>query len=343
MQKPSFLSLVDLASVRAGGEVLYASDEWFAPAENLLKEGRGVWIEGKYTENGKWMDGWETARHGKLKRGGRDVCIIKLGFAGVIAGVDIDTLHFTGNYAQHASIEAACIESDLPWFMIHQDDSIWHEILPKSELVGGTPDAGHNYFSINSPQRWTHLRFSIYPDGGVSRLRVYGLGSINWDKVRESNELIDLASVRCGAKIVACSNDYFSQPINLLMPGRAADMGDGWESRRSREDGHFDWVIIQLGSRGHFKAIEVDTKWFKGNYPHEFSLQGCNVSMDDLKDQSIPEEAWRDIVPRRPGAGHSRMVFFASDLGCDPLITHIRLNSFPDGGVSRIRVFGHAA
>ena len=152
------LRWIDLAQARLGGEVIYATDDFFAEKENLIKPGRGVFIEDKYTENGKWMDGWESRRK---RVDGHDYAVLKLGLSGVIKGFDIDTNHFLGNHPPHASVEACCLpEGQSPDF---HDDSIWTEILSKSELAPGS----QNFFEISSQQRWTHLRLHIYPDGGV--------------------------------------------------------------------------------------------------------------------------------------------------------------------------------
>src|SRR5437867_12624766 len=99
----AFSGLVDLASSRLGGKALLASDEFFAPKENLLKPGRGILVPEKYTPRGKWMDGWETRRK---RTAGNDWCIIKLGVSGIIKGVDIDTNHFIGYSTKQAWIDA---------------------------------------------------------------------------------------------------------------------------------------------------------------------------------------------------------------------------------------------
>ena len=63
---------------------------------------------------------------------------------------------------------------------------------------------------------------------------------------------------------------------NLLLPGRAENMGGGWETRRKRAPGH-DWILIRLGARGTINTIEVDTNHFKGNYPDRCSLEGIDA------------------------------------------------------------------
>eukprot|EP01083_Nonionella_stella_P147330 464665_1 len=329
---------LNLAAEDLGSEVLYATDEWFAPAANLLKDGRGVWIEDKYTENGKWMDGWESRRHGSYSRGGVDSCYIKLGCPGRINKVDIDTNHFTGNYACFASISVCNVPGDPAWFYVR--DEKWTELLPKTKLDGGAAGEGHNIHSITNSGSWTHLRLDIYPDGGVARLKVFGEATPDFSTIPAS-QIINLADVRLGAKPVSCSNMFFSSPWNLILPGRAENMASGWETQRSREKDHCDWVILALGSRGTIDAVEVDTTHFKGNYPHLFEIHGV-----DLEDGATPigpvSSKWTDVVEQTKGQAHSRMVFRASDLKFEPraTFTHLKLTVYPDGGLSRLRVYG---
>ncbi len=161
---PDFTDLVDLASERLGGAVLFANDEFFAPKENLLKASAPVFIEGKYTERGKWMDGWESARR---RTPGFDWCLIRLGVAGVVRGVVVDTAHFKGNFPESCSLEAcragegASDYATLPWA----------EVLPRARLQAHTRHLYEQELRDAGPV--THLRFNIYPDGGVSRLRVH--------------------------------------------------------------------------------------------------------------------------------------------------------------------------
>src|SRR3954447_21337089 len=103
---PAFTKLTDLAAERLGGKALVCSDDFFAPKENLLKPGRGIFIPDKFTDHGKWMDGWETRRR---RTPGYDWCIIQLGLPGKITGVDVDTNHFLGNFPEYCSIETASV------------------------------------------------------------------------------------------------------------------------------------------------------------------------------------------------------------------------------------------
>lgn len=334
VETASFTGLVDLASERLGGKALLASDEFFAEKENLLKPGRGIFIPDKYTENGKWMDGWESRRK---RVPGHDWCIIRLGLRGVIKGVDIDTNHFLGNHPPYASIEACNAESDEAAM---SGNCEWVQILQKVALRPGS----QNLFSImpppmTEPHAWTHIRLNIYPDGGVARLRVYGEVAPDWESLPDE-ALLDLAGVQHGGQVVAASDMFFGNKDNLIMPGRAANMGDGWESRRRRGPGH-DWAVVKLGAPGVIEKIEVDTNHFKGNYPDRCMVEACyqpDLSIDTL---NVHDVTWTEIIPETKLEAHKQHVF--ENIEYRNPVTHVRLNIYPDGGVSRLRVLGKRA
>ena len=310
-----FRDALDLASERLGGSVLYATDDYFAEKENLLKPHKPVWKEHEYTDRGKWMDGWESRRK---RTPGHDFAIVRLGARGVVRGVVVDTSFFRGNYPSHCSIEATSMqpESDV------ESLTGWTEILPKSPLNGDS----ENLFAIDSPYAFTHLRFHIYPDGGVARLRVHGDVVPEWRRAGGLSNELDLAAAENGGDVLGCSDMFFGPKHNLIMPGRAHNMSDGWETRRRRGPGH-DWVIVQLAAEAVVRRIEVDTNHFKGNYPDTASIEGCR------------SDEWVDVLPRTKLQAHTRHMFI--DLHRGP-VTQLRLNVFPDGGVSRLRVHGVA-
>ncbi len=329
-----FTELIDLASERLGGAALYANDEFFAPKENLLKTSAPVFIEGKYTDLGKWMDGWESRR----KRAPNlhefyDWCIIRLGLPGVIRGVVVDTSHFRGNFPSHCSLEACTVAGypDAEQFAA----TAWTEVLPKAELQGNTP----NQFAIDAPQRVTHLRFKIYPDGGVARLRVYGDVLPDWERLLRRKSELDLAAVENGGLVIACSDMFFGHRHNLIMPGRALNMSDGWETKRRRGPG-YDWSIIKLGRAGTIGRVEVDTSWFKGNFPESCSIEACNLSGSEPEDFSGLD--WKEVLPRTRLHAHTRH-FFEDEIQSVGAATHVRFNIFPDGGVSRLRIYGRVS
>ncbi len=325
-----FTELVDLASERLGGAVLYANDDFFAPKENLLKAASPVFIEGKYTDLGKWMDGWESRRR---RTPGFDWCVVRLGLAGIIRGVVVDTSHFRGNYPEHCSIEACAVDGLPATEQLISDATPWTEILPQSKLEGDS----HNPFTITNDERWTHLRFKIYPDGGVARLRVYGEVVPDWNRLQTIGGEIDLAAIENGGLVLSCSDMFFGHRHNLIMPGRALNMSDGWETKRRRGPGH-DWTILKLGKPGHIRRLEVDTSWFKGNFPESCSLEACNAVDASLERLQDPDFMWKPVLARTKLQAHTRhLVDEVMDAG---LTTHVRFNIFPDGGVSRLRVYG---
>ncbi len=317
----NFTKLIDLAAERTGGLVLETTDDFFARKENLIKPGRGIFIEGKYTDNGKWMDGWESRRK---RVPGHDWCVVELGLRGIIAGVDIDTNHFLGNHPPHASIEAACVNG------VPNDDD-WHEILAKISLEPGS----QNLFEIDSEQEWTHVRLHIYPDGGVARLKVYGEVKPDWTQV-SPQENIDLIAVENGGRVISCNDMFFSDKDNLIMPHRGENMGDGWETKRRRGPGH-DWCILKLGHPGGVKTVEVDTCHFKGNFPDRCSLEAINAP--DAKDEDLESMDWQPFMPETKLSADYQH-YFQSELLHHSVITHVRFNIYPDGGISRLRLTG---
>ena len=328
-----FTELIDLASEKVGGAVLVANDDFFAPKENLLKASEPVFIEGKYTDRGKWMDGWESRRR---RTPGFDWCIIRLGLAGIVRGVVVDTSYFRGNYPEQCSLEGASF-ARLPSEAELLDEAVeWTPLLQQVQLNGDS----RNPFAIDSSKRLTHLRFKIYPDGGVARLRVYGEVVPDWERLKRAGH-IDLAAAENGALVLSCSDMFFGHRHNLIMPGRAADMSDGWETKRRRGPGH-DWAIIKLARPGHIHALEVDTSHFKGNFPESCSLEATNAAATGAKDLTDPSVPWKDVLPRTKLQAHTRH-YFDQELTNAGVVSHLRFNIFPDGGVSRLRVYGTLA
>ncbi|WP_295893586.1 allantoicase [uncultured Vibrio sp.] len=320
-----FQDYTNLADERLGAEALYATDDFFADKSRLLRREAPEWKDDVYDDNGKWMDGWESRR----KRGeGYDYCVVKLGLAGTIAGVDIDTTWFTGNFPPSASLDACYSPEGAP-----SDSQEWDEIIASTSLEGDK----HHLVQIESDKVYTHVRLNIYPDGGVARLRVYGRPSVDWDNLSATQQ-IDFAAVENGGRALACSDEHYGTKSNILGPGRGENMGDGWETARRRTPGN-DWVIVALGHSADISRVVVDTAHFKGNYPDSCSIQAAYVkggTDDQVETQSL---FWRELLPAQKLSAHELHEFNeqVNDLGA---ITHVRLNIFPDGGISRLRLFG---
>ncbi len=331
----SFTRWPDLASARLGGRALAASDEFFAPKERLLRAEPPEWRPDEYTDRGKWMDGWETRR----RRGaGHDWVVVRLGVPGEIRGVDVDTTHFKGNHPESAEVEACAIETepaDGAWESVG-----WRTIVPRAPL---TPDAP-NPFPVESPDTWSHVRLAIHPDGGVARLRVHGVARPDWGRLAVGGP-VDLALLAHGGRIVATSDAFFGAASNLLSPGPSSGMFDGWETRRRRGPGH-DWVVVALGRRGRIVRVEIGTRYFRGNYPESASLEAVDAPGADDPEAELElldeSGAWSEILPRvglEPDADHA---YEPPELR-PALATHVRLRIYPDGGISRLRLFGEPA
>jgi allantoicase len=322
-----FTELIDLAAERLGGAVLVANDEFFAGKENLLKASAPIFIEGKYTDLGKWMDGWETRRR---RTPGFDWCIIRLGLPGIVRGIIVDTSFFRGNYPEQCSLEACSVDGQPDVETLTSQNIEWTEILPLSQLKGDS----QNRFDVHNDQRFTHLRFKIYPDGGVARLRVYGKVVPDFDRLKRVGGEIDLAAVENGGLVLSCSDMFFGHRHNLIMPGRALNMSDGWETKRRRGPGH-DWSIIKLGAVGRIRRVEVDTSYFKGNFPESCALEACH-SVQSSPDASA---SWQTVLARTKLQAHTRH-FFDDEIQDVGPVSHVRFNIYPDGGVSRLRIYG---
>ena len=316
-----FTTLPDLASRRLGGGVVWANDELFAAADNLVDPEPPSFQPRSFGPKGQIYDGWETRRR---RESGYDQAIVRLGAPGVVRGVVIDTAHFTGNYPPYASVEGCGVEGyPSPAELA---EAPWVSLLPKVALAGDT----RNSFAVDQRLRVTHVRLSIYPDGGVARLRVHG------EAVADPRPLallpVDLAALEHGGHVVACSNMFYGSPNNLLMPGLAATMGEGWETARRRDEGN-DWVVIRLGVPGRVRLAELDTSHFKGNAPGQAALRGIDARAGELDDA----DAWFDLLPRtrlQPDTRHRFATLAAADA------THVRLDVYPDGGMARLRLFG---
>ena len=323
---------INLASARLGAKGLFSTDEFFAPLSRMLSDELPLWDPDLYDDNGKWMDGWESRRK---RVPGHDHAVVKLAMAGRIAGFDVDTHYFTGNYPPFASIEAASSPDADP---DPNDDSAWTELVAKSPLGSSR----HHYFeNADKTKIWTHLRLHIYPDGGVARLRVYGTAAFDWSRVTAGEE-IDLGYIFHGAKALHWSDAHYGHPDKMLGPGRGLNMGDGWETKRRRGPGH-DWAIIRLGHPGRLKRIVVDTHFFKGNYPDTCEILGANLPShaDSFSEAEIvASENWQVILPKQKLQMDHPHEFSGDMLKDIGPVTHIRYAMHPDGGTMRLRLFG---
>ncbi len=330
---PPWTSMHDLAGEHMGGAVIAWDDDFFAEAANLIRREEPRFDAERFTDRGKWMDGWETRRR---RTPGHDWAIVQLGTRAHLAGVDVDTAHFVGNAPSHAAIDIADWSGEAPdWSADAATDAgstQWMESIQWIEAVPQQPvrDCSHNWFPIAEAGPATLVRLRIYPDGGVARLRVYGTPAIDWQQLIASATRLDLACATVGGRVLDTSDRFFAHPENLILPTRPRNMGEGWETRRRRGPGH-DWITVALGHRARIDEVVVDTAFYKGNFP-----ESCEVA---ARRTDAPEGDWTTIVARTPlmaDAVH-RLEVAATDSG--PW-DELRLTIHPDGGVARLQAFG---
>ena len=318
---PAFLTLPDLASRALFSSVVAANDELFAQRENLIRPEAPTFHPEDFGNKGKSYDGWETRRR---REPGSDWAIVRLGIPGVVHGVVIDTSWFKGNYPPFASVEGAHVDG------YPGPDALataqWFPLVAKSEIAGDT----RNYFAIDDPRRFTHIRLTIYPDGGVARFRVHG-EPVPDPVLLEGTQ--DLAGLENGGRVVACSNEFYSSPSNLLRPDRARIMGEGWENARRRDGGN-DFVVVQLGARGSIRKIELDTSYFIGNSAGWARLTAVDATTPGALEQP---DAWIEVVGKTRLQPDTRHFF---PMRPTAPVTHVRLDVYPDGGLARLRVNG---
>ena len=315
--------LIDLAQPRLGTKVIYKTDDFFASANRIISPTEPVFKVGVFDKHGKWMDGWESRRK---RTAGHDFIIIKLGKPGTIKKVDVDTSHFNGNQPAMVLIEGANSNSN----KINQLK--WQPLLSKKKTKANS----HHYFTVNSNKVFTHIKFNIFPDGGVARLRLYG-------SIAKSNKLknkkINLASLLDGSSVIACNNEHFGKAENILAPGKAKNMGDGWETRRRRGKG-FDWLILNSLDGKEIDKIEISTHHFKGNFPSHCSLQAAYLPNSKNSKQIVKSSNnWKYLL-KDAKLSANKVHVFKNNLMKKDKINFIKINIFPDGGISRFRIYG---
>jgi allantoicase len=307
-----FTQLPDLAGRAVGGAVVAADDEFFAAKENLILPHPPVARE-EFGHRGKEYDGWETRRR---RSPGFDRAVVRLGAPGIVAGVVVDTSFFTGNYPPRASLEGAAVEGHPSAAELETAD--WQPLLPLSDLAGDTANA----FAVDSDRRVTHVRLAIHPDGGVARLRVHG--TVVPDPRLVDAGPFDLAALENGGRVTGVSDEFYGRPAQLIAPGLARSMGEGWETRRRRGEGN-DWVELALAAEGVVTLAELDTTWFLGNAPATASLTGWGPDGEVL------------LLPRTRLQPDTRHRFV---LGSAGRVERVRLDVLPDGGMARLRLWG---
>jgi allantoicase len=319
---------VDLAQPRLGSEVVFATDDFFADKARLINPADPVFIPGKYDANGKWMDGWESRRK---RTPGHDWCIVRLGVPGVIAGFEIDTRHFTGNYPPGAALEICRSDEKVP-----DEQAGWTKVTDRLALNGDD----RIYVPIDHGEPVTHVRLHIFPDGGVARLRIWGRVAKDWATV-DPEARLDLLAMENGGRGIIANDEHYGRIENLTAPGRGVNMGDGWETRRRREPGH-DWAVLALGAPGLIEEVIIDTAHFKGNYPDRCFLQAAPDAAGTPEEMAMLSESWPVLLPETKLEADKVHVCRDGLAELGP-VRFVRLNIVPDGGISRLRLIGRVA
>ena len=318
--------LIDLAQPRLGSKVIFKTDDFFASANRIIDPSSPVFKEGLFNKNGKWMDGWESRRK---RTPGHDYLIVKLGKPGSISKVNVDTSHFNGNQPSMISIDACNSKSN------NIKSFKWKNLVSKKKTKANS----HHIFKTSSKSVFTHIKLNIFPDGGVARLRLYG--SISKENNNFGKKTINLASLLDGASVVACNNEHFGKAENILAPGKAKNMGDGWETRRRRDKG-FDWLILNSIDGEMIDKIEISTHHFKGNFPSHCSLQAAYIPTKKSSSSIVnSSNNWKTLMNKTTLKANKTHTF-KNTLMKKNKINFIKINIFPDGGISRFRIFGKA-
>ena len=316
--------LIDLAQPNLGSKVIFKTDEFFASANRIINPLPPVFKSGIFDKNGKWMDGWETRRR---RTSGHDYLIIKLGKPGSVKKIDIDTSHFNGNQPNMISIQGCNSKSN------NIKNLKWKTLVSKKKTKANS----HHVFNVKSNSDLTHIKFNIFPDGGVARLRLYGSISINNHNFRDKK--INLASILNGASVVACNNEHFGRAENILAQGKAKNMGDGWETRRRRDKG-FDWLILNTVNGEEIKDIEISTHHFKGNYPSHCSIQATYLKEKKSANKIVKQSHKWKLLLDKAKLSANKTHKFKNTLMKNKKINYVKINIFPDGGISRFRMYG---
>jgi allantoicase len=306
-----FRVLPDLASRKLGGSVIHASDEFYGPAYSLIEAGPAAHDPTLFGPRGKVYDGWETRRR---RQPGTDFVIVRLAAPAVVRGVVIDTAHFRGNFPPSASVAGTMLAGypDAAEVLAAR----WDSLAGAISLTGDTATA----HEVTGPGRlMSHVRLTIDPDGGVARFRVHG------EVIPDPRLLggrVDLAATLAGGQVVSCSNMFYSAPGNVLAPGLATVMSDGWETARRRDDGH-DWLVVALAAPGLLHDAVIDTSRFAGNAPGWATLTDDDTGAELLSRTRLLPDTEHRFRLQAPGP-----------------VSRVRLDIFPDGGISRLRLNG---
>ncbi len=262
--------------------------------------------------------------------------MIRLGpAAGVVKGVEVDTAFFSGNHAEGVEVWGTYETGEGADERVKEEGyKGWKEVLGRR----GCGASRRQAWRVGGMQKVTHVRLCMFPDGGIARVRLYGVAVPVWPE--DEGAEVELSSALMGGRVVGFSDEHFGKAGNVLMPGRGVDMGDGWETKRSREVGHADWVVVRLGARGRVRRCLVDTMHFRGNFPQGVRVEGLDAGEEEVVGGD--DERWVEVVGVQ-GCEKDKEHVFADGLLKSVegrAFTHMKMTIIPDGGVKRFRVFG---
>jgi len=328
-------------NLAVSASIIKVTDQRFARTENMISAYEPVWDPKLFGPQGKVMDSWESARHNESEF---DEAEISLKEESEINYLSLSTKYHYGNQVQYVEILAK-----------EAADAEYSVILPK------TLTDGHAIRKVKlekSGKKLKDFKVQIFPDGGFTRLGLYkelpAEEAENYKVLSESKseiyeEAIELtekpltidtenieiytteadsnyASLAHGAKVISATDEHYSPAKQVLSPYLAIHMFDGLESKRSREEGHFEEVVFELADRIDVGEVIMDFTHFTNNNP-------VHVTVDYKK-----EDAWCELIPKTNVKAYAgNKISFPIKVENNAKI--LRLVLAPDGGLNRILVF----
>lgn len=223
-------------------------------------------------------------------------------------------------------------------------------MVPITPLQPGYEETRRSYITVDNNQIYTHIRLNYFPDGGIARLKVYGEVECNFASCNET-ELIDLMGIHNGAVCLSYSNAHYGHPSNLIKPTKGKRMDDGWETARRLDrpavlkndaEGNLivtgsEFAIFRLGGKGRVQEMVIDTNHFKGNYADRIQVEGALLGDHD----QVETAKWSTIL-KNFKLSADREHFVGKKLIQDEgPFNYVKVTIMPDGGVSRIRIYGY--
>ncbi|KAI7906396.1 galactose-binding domain-like protein [Cokeromyces recurvatus] len=332
LKETSFAFKTELTADYQGSHIVYASDEFYGAADNLIKTSlNNIAIQKRRRENDNTneeddnqQNGWLVKRHEE-----NAIAVIKLGVPGRIIGIDIDTTGY---------IQCAPIKANVKGYLMQDNKS--EEIVEILTDVTILPNA-HNFFQVLtfSNRIYSHIQLMVVPSGGVSRFRCYGevvLQNVLYD------ETVNLASTRLGAQVIYRPSDIIGEDIPCIIIDRKDSRYDGWITPRKHKTQE-DYTIIKLARLGFVEQILVDTSHFFGNAPKKIIIEGCSIDVDKEFEQRnlLENTSWTSLIDTElmhfellPNMLHTFTCCFNKS------ITHVRFRPIPDGGIQQITIKG---